>query len=106
MGLESREAEAKNEGGWRSLSQSMPDCLEPPAIEVVVWLPRLVAVEVVGQIFKYELATDPFVYSVSQRYLAQAYYCWKRYHTPPAYSVPPSPSPFSRLLSLWSLPCT
>lgn len=88
-------AEGKNEGSWQSQSQSNPDCLEPTAREVAVWLPGLVAAEVVGHIFIYGLAIVPFVYSISQRYLAQAYYSWKGCHTPPAYSAPPSPSPFS-----------
>lgn len=88
-------AEGKNEGSWQSWSQSNPDCLEPTAIEVAVWLPGLVAAEVVGHIFIYGLVAVPFVYSISQRYLAQAYYSWKGCHTPPAYSAPPSPSPFS-----------
>lgn len=35
---------------------------------VVVWLPRLVAAEIVGHIFIYGLAIVLFVYSVSQKY--------------------------------------
>lgn len=71
-------------GKLQSWSQSNPDCLEPTAIEVAVWLPGLVAAEVVGHIFIYGLAVVPFVYSISQRYLAQAYYSWKGCHSPPS----------------------